>query len=118
MLLLLLLLLLGKSEDFVTLDNKFVLGCDGTSSKVREAMENSPESSSNSFNVKKFDDKNVRVYRTIPIFWPKVDSSGKNYRGDVNYSIRTKSDINLDALPTKEGPYIGVVLYRYFNYHF
>ena len=98
----------GTTENFIVLNNQFVLGCDGTGSKIRDAME---KSSQNKFFVKRYDDKNVRVYRTIPIFWPKDDKQ-KSYRNDVNYSIRTKSDINLDALPTKEGPYIGVVLYR------
>ena len=57
----------------------------------------------------------VRVYRTIPLHFPKgsnVDKLGKKWRGDLNYSVRTKSDINIDALPTKEGPYYGVVLFR------
>jgi hypothetical protein len=55
------------------------------------------------------------VYRTIPLHFPKgsnVDKLGKKWRGDLNYSVRTKSDINIDALPTKEGPYYGVVLFR------
>ena len=55
----------------------------------------------------RYTDKNVRVYRTIPIYFP--DNSK---RKDINYSIRTKTDINLDALPTKEGIYLGVILYR------
>lgn len=33
-------------------------------------------------------------------------------RLDLNYSIRTKIDINIDALPLKNGPYLGVILYR------
>jgi hypothetical protein len=31
---------------------------------------------------------------------------------DVNYSSRTKAGISLDCLPTREGPYIGVMLYK------
>lgn len=57
----------------------------------------------------------MRVYRTIPLHFPKgskEDKLGKKWRGDLNYSVRTKSDINIDALPTKEGPYYGVVLFR------
>ena len=57
----------------------------------------------------------VRVYRTIPLHIATADrdeKNGKKWRGDLNYSVRTKSDINIDALPTKEGPYYGVVLYR------
>ena len=35
-----------------------------------------------------------------------------DWRGDLNYSARTASDINLDALPTKEGAMVAVVLFR------
>jgi len=64
------------------------------------------------FRVKRYDDNNVRVYRTIPMHFPKSTKDAKNWRKDLNYSARTKSDINLDALPTKEGIYLGVLLYR------
>ena len=33
------------------------------------------------------------------------------WRKDLNLSCRTKSDINIDALPTKEGYHLGVVLF-------
>eukprot|EP01041_Mallomonas_annulata_P003810 gene3810-7580_t len=84
----------------------FVIGADGAQSAIRTAMEIKKE---NGFFHKKFEDKNVRVYRTIPLYFPK---DSKKWRGDVNYSARTKSDVNLDALPTTEGPYVGVVLFR------
>jgi len=67
-------------------------------------------SSSTAFSVRRFEDKNTIVYRTIPLFWPKEMADTRP--GDLNYSIRTKSGINLDCLPTKEGPYIGVMLYK------
>jgi hypothetical protein len=67
-------------------------------------------SSSTPFSVKRFEDKNAIVYRTIPLFWPKELADSRP--GDLNYSARTKSGISLDCLPTKEGPFIGVMLYK------
>ena len=63
----------------------------------------------NNFAVKRYEDKNVRVYKTIPLYLP---NNNAKWRKDMNYSARTKSDINLDALPTKDGNYLAVVLYR------
>lgn len=87
------------------MSTNFLVGADGAPSALRESM----ESSVDGFFVKRYDDKNVRLYRTIPLHFPK---DSKKWRGDLNYSARTKSDINIDALPTKNGPYLGVVLYR------
>lgn len=98
----------------VVTETELLIGADGARSKVREAIQlRNP-----SFPVKKFEDKNVRVYRTIPLRFPSdslkgdKNKSNRKWRLDVNYSARTKSDINIDALPTKEGIYLGVVLYR------
>lgn len=88
------------------IDAKFVIGSDGANSKVRSAMEMLKE---NKFVVKRYVDKNVRVYKTIPMRFPPND---KKWRGDLNYSARSKSDINIDALPTIGGEYLGVVLFR------
>jgi hypothetical protein len=67
-------------------------------------------SSSTPFSVKRFEDKNAIVYRTVPLFWPQELADSRP--GDLNYSARTKSGISLDCLPTKEGPFIGVMLYK------
>ena len=91
--------------------SKFVIGTDGSQSVVRDCM----VAESKEFKVNKFPDSNVRVYRTIPMMLPREASlTGlkKKWPSYVNYSCRTKSDINFDALPTKEGLYLGVVLYR------
>jgi hypothetical protein len=66
-------------------------------------------SSSSAFGVRRFPDNNTIVYRTIPLFWPP---GMEDRPGDVNYSARTKSGVSLDCLPTKEGPFIGVMLYK------
>ena len=81
-----------------TLTAGMALGCDGTNSALREAM---AAASQGRLSVRRYEDKNVRVYRTIPLhFSPKQ-------RTDLNWSARTKSDVNLDALPTKGGPMLG-----------
>ena len=82
-----------------------VLGCDGGPSSLRNEI----EAESASFQTCRYEDKNVRLYKTIPLHFPP---NSTKWRGDLNYSARTSSDINIDALPTKNGPYIGVVLYR------
>ena len=89
-----------------TVSSKFVIGADGASSKIREVMQQKKEKR---FFVSTFEDKNVRVYKTLPMHFPP---NNKQWRKDLNYSARTKSDINLDALPTKEGGYLGAILYR------
>lgn len=87
-------------------ESNFVIGADGAQSVIRIDMEKKKE---NNFFHRKFEDKNVRVYKTIPLHLPPND---KNWRLDLNYSVRTKFDINIDALPTVEGKYIGVILFR------
>jgi 2-polyprenyl-6-methoxyphenol hydroxylase-like FAD-dependent oxidoreductase len=89
-------------------ESAFVIGADGANSAVRESMART--SPKNKFSITRFEDKNVRLYRTIPLYFP--EGSTKNWRKDLNWSVRLKSDINMDALPTKEGVYLGVVLYR------
>lgn len=93
----------------------FVIGADGAQSFVRNIIDNDEKGGKSQIQMKRFEDKNVRVYRTIPIHFPDSNSNipaDKKRRKDLNYSARTKLDINLDALPTKEGIYLGVVLYR------
>jgi len=101
-----------SSSVFWTEKAAFVIGTDGFQSSVRTSMVTSP-SDHKPVSFKLFKDTNVRVYRTIPLHFNSTDGNGrKKWRGDVNYSVRTKSDINLDALPLKDGPYLGVILYR------
>lgn len=89
-----------------TVRANFLIGADGAPSALRNSM----ETDNDGFFVKRYEDKNIRLYRTIPLHFPP--NSKKKWRGDLNYSARTNSDINIDALPTKNGPYLGVCLYR------
>eukprot|EP01036_Dinobryon_divergens_P034822 gene34822-45048_t len=86
-------------------ETHFVIGADGTQSAIRSQM----EIAGDDFFHKKFEDKNLRVYRTIPLYFP---NNNPNWRKDLNYSVRTKYKINLHALPTKEGLYVGVILFH------
>jgi len=57
--------------------------------------------------LKRFaDKKNPLVYRTIPLYFPRT------WRKDLNYSVRLKSGINLESLPTKSGVYLGVLIFK------
>lgn len=56
------------------------------------------------FRVKRYEDDNIRVYKTIPLQLP--------WRPDLNYSARTNR-IGFDALPANDsGRYCGVLLMR------
>ena len=70
----------------------FVVGADGVGSAVRDALE-----AAGDLKVQRYEDDNVRIYKTIPLHLPD------DWRKDVNYSCRTGNDLNLDALPTPEG---------------
>lgn len=87
-------------------ESALVLGADGANSMLRQSI--AKHSPRRLFRIRTFEDKNVRVYRTVPLHLPE----DRRWRRDLNYSVRLKSDINFDALPTKEGPFLGVVLYR------
>jgi len=94
--------------------SKFVIGAEGSESSVlREAMQKKSHQNINPFQKKfsviKYKDKNMRVYKTLPLYLPSGD---RKFRTELNLSARTKSDINIDALPTKAGFHLGVVLFR------
>eukprot|EP00282_Hemiselmis_andersenii_P005778 CAMPEP_0114150032 /NCGR_PEP_ID=MMETSP0043_2-20121206/22483_1 /TAXON_ID=464988 /ORGANISM="Hemiselmis andersenii, Strain CCMP644" /LENGTH=457 /DNA_ID=CAMNT_0001244729 /DNA_START=28 /DNA_END=1398 /DNA_ORIENTATION=- len=83
----------------------FVVGADGFRSQIRDAMvEDESPLREKGLKVRVYPDDNVRVYKTIPLDI-KEDT-------DLNYSARGDSDINFDALPSKQGGYLGVVIFR------
>jgi 2-polyprenyl-6-methoxyphenol hydroxylase-like FAD-dependent oxidoreductase len=83
-------------------ESSFIIGTDGGNSFLRDAM----RQEDTSFQAHRFEDTNVRVYKTVPLNLPV------GWKRDINYSCRTKSGINLDALPTKEGKHLAVLLFR------
>jgi 2-polyprenyl-6-methoxyphenol hydroxylase-like FAD-dependent oxidoreductase len=91
-----------------------LVGTDGAQSAVRDTF---AARLGNTFRHMRYTDTNPRVYRTIPMHFPRhpeavANPTNNRWRLNVNYSARTTSDINLDALPVPGGPYLGVVLYR------
>ena len=164
------------NEEHTIVESDFVLGCDGVSSTIRDAMEKESDEK-NPFFVERYQDTNQRVYKSVPLYLPfdeereqgqgaseekeegkekekekekelesvgigigKSSNSNSNedfltssnekekekeketgmskekkqikWRRDLNYSCRTKSDINIDALPLADGVHLGIVLYR------
>uniref|UniRef100_A0A6U4L0R6 FAD-binding domain-containing protein n=1 Tax=Phaeomonas parva TaxID=124430 RepID=A0A6U4L0R6_9STRA len=91
----------GGEDEVREVSADFVVGADGVKSTVRETLE-----AKGLLKHRRFPESNTRVYRTIRLNLPS------NWRKDLNYSHRGASGITIDALPTKEGLYIAVVLFR------
>lgn len=92
-----------------TVSTPFLVGADGTNSKVREAMSRENPM----VKARLYKDQNIRLYRTVPLHVPKFPP-GYAAEG-CTYSARSRvpnADINLEALPTKEGVHLAVILYR------
>lgn len=83
-------------------ESPLVLGADGAASAVRDAMTRR----SSAVRVTRLPDRTPRVYRTIPLHFPA------SWRRDLNYSVRLRTGLNLEALPTREGVYLAVLIYR------
>uniref|UniRef100_A0A7S3XVC1 FAD-binding domain-containing protein n=1 Tax=Heterosigma akashiwo TaxID=2829 RepID=A0A7S3XVC1_HETAK len=83
-----------------------VVGADGVRSAVRAALARDPQAAARGCRNVEYPQRNTRVYKTIPLRIPD------SWRKDVNYSARTKSGINIDALPSKGGVFVGVVLFK------
>ena len=86
----------------------FVVGAEGAGLKnaVLAAMDSDPDKKC-ATKIKRFVDKNPRVYKTIPINLPK-----DKFRNDLNYSARTSGEVALECLPTKEGMLVGILLVK------
>jgi len=97
----------SQEEESLIVETDFVIGADGVRSAVRTSMENDLEfSKQNGFKTVEYPPRNTRVYKTIPMKFPN------SWRKDINYSARTKSGVNIDALPTLDGVHVGVVLFK------
>lgn len=101
-----------SGPNILKVSSPFVIGADGVQSTIKKYIEKDVKG----FCSKRYLDSNVRVYRTIPLYFEKdTDPSLRSRRKDLNYSVRTKHDIVLDALPVREGGYIAVILFRPWN---
>jgi len=84
-----------------TTSSNFVVAADGAGRSIAEKVAK----------VKKYDDDNVRIYKTIPLKLPE-NSSSWNWK--LNFSARSADGrFNLDALPaSKDGDYCAVMLLK------
>mmetsp|Transcript_7266 Transcript_7266/g.19024 ORF Transcript_7266/g.19024 Transcript_7266/m.19024 type:complete len:587 (-) Transcript_7266:214-1974(-) len=87
-----------------------VIGADGSRRTVAKAIEAEDRAlkwawPGRRFRLTSYKDTAVRVYKTIPLKFPK------SWRKDINYSARTPT-VNFDALPTLDGEYCGVLLIK------
>jgi hypothetical protein len=83
------------------------VGAEGAGRCVVKAMaEASAETSWRRTRVRRYEDDNKRVYKTVPFTVPE------SWRRDVNYSVRSKDGrVNFDALPAdKFGSYLGIIV--------
>ena len=96
---------------------KMVLATDGSARTFANQMEEIEASTDNPFQVVRFKDDNVRVYKALPFRLPKkqwlIDNPSQE---DIfwNYAVRSeKSRIIFDALPANDrGDYVGILLMR------
>ena len=108
-------------DTYQTVTTEFLIGADGAARGIANAMEEKDverRSKQNAFQklfggikpfkVKRFEDDNKRVYKTVPV---KVPS---DWRFDLNYSARSKgSRITFEALPADDqGTYCALLLMK------
>jgi len=108
----------GKLEQW-TEDARWVIGADGVRSALRGALEakttpspNNKKKTEKPVRAHKLPERNEFVYKILPLDLRPKYGTGPGWRPDLNYSARTKGEVTIEALPTKEGLYIGVVLFR------
>jgi kynurenine 3-monooxygenase len=111
---------LCDTQNSTLVSSKLLIAADGTVRTIANAMQASDKQKYQKMNpiqrslakkpffVKRFIDDNKRIYKTIPITLPQ------DWRGDVNYSARSKSSrVVFDALPANhKGEYCAVLLLR------
>lgn len=97
-----------SNDSVFAVNSTFVIGSDGSNSAVRESLLAKKDSGIYS---KRYPDVNEFFYRTIPIQFPRQTGFCPPDK-DMSYSIRAKDGFNLEALPTKEGIHLGVVLFK------
>ena len=94
-----------------TLESSFVIGADGAQSAIRDAMEVVGEGG---FKVERYEDKNVRVYRTIPLFFPAEEDEDKDKDGNnVNEHEELKGEDKDKGKGEKKRKWREDLNYRY-----
>ena len=102
------------------MSTNLLIAADGTSRTIANQMEEDDKkkreslnpiqrlSAGKPFTVKRYEDDNQRIYKSVPFNLPK------GWRPDLNYSARTEgSRVTFEALPAdRTGSYCGVMLMR------
>ena len=116
----------GEADMFCVVDETFVvstsllIAADGTARTIANRMEEDDRSkrkkmnviqrilAGKPFQVTRYVDDNIRIYKTIPMQIPH------DWRHDLNYSARSKgARVTYDALPAnRKGTYCGVLLLK------
>lgn len=101
---------------------KMVLAADGTARTFANRIEEMDSSSTvDPFRIVRFQDDNIRVYKSLPFRLPEkqwliTQQPEKEKVGDVfwNYAVRSeKNRVLFDALPANDrGDYVGILLMR------
>ncbi len=94
-----------------------VVASDGSARTFANRMETLDRGTENPFRVIRFDDDNVRVYKTLPFQLPELGWNITTSTPDTifwNYAVRSaESRVIFDALPANDkGAYVGVLLMR------
>ena len=111
---------LCDTDSFELVSTKLLVAADGTQRTIANAMEVADKAKRDSmplikklrygpsFHIKRYEDDNQRVYKTIPFQVPK------KWRKDLNYSARSKDGrILFDSLPADaDGNQCGVLLLK------
>ncbi|CAB9508663.1 Kynurenine 3-monooxygenase [Seminavis robusta] len=106
---------LCDTQNSTLISAQLLIAADGTVRTIANAIQAKDEQEKKSsifgkrpLQVKRFPDDNRRIYKTIPMTLPP------DWRGDVNYSARSKSSrVVFDALPANDqNQYCGVLLLR------
>ena len=101
----------SNEQVLLSLNTSFLIGADGSNSVIRDSLVNMNETTG--IYNRRYADANEYVYRTIPIQFPRDIIRGFcPDTKDMSYSMRANDGFNLEALPTKEGVHLGVVLFK------
>ena len=111
---------LCETDESMVVRTDLLVAADGTARTIANRMEEDDQAriaamnpvgrlfASQPFKVKRYEDDNQRIYKTIPMKIPK------DWRFDLNYSARSAGGrVNYDALPAnRDGDYCGVLLLK------
>lgn len=109
----------GQELEQWTTEARWVVGADGVRSALRSALEvktgpggHQGQTQKERVRTIKLPERNEFVYKILPLDLRPKYGTGPGWRPDLNYSARSKGEVTIEALPTREGIYVGVVLFR------